>query len=853
MDKKNILIVEDERLIAMEIAARLERLGYNVCYDATDAEETFRQIEIFRPDIILMDIRISGDLDGIETAKKIQELVNIPIVYITAYSDNATLNRAKETMPYGYLTKPIQENDLRIVLEMTFYKIQVEKELKFAQLKLEESELRNRTLLNALPDLIFQVTFDGRILDYSSQAESLLLLPPEQFLNKDIQSFLPKNIAVMAKKAIGNAIKNNNFEVFTYDLNLNSQIHNFEARAVRLNEKEAVVIVRNITEINRARIKLMDNEERHRILVEKTGTIVYDLNLDTLSVYREGAIEEVLGYTREEFCSLSYAQYLDLIHDKDRLDTVNAADFSIKNGGNYSLQYRLQHKNGTYLYIEDIGIVQNNTENQPKRMLGAIKNINKRKLAEIELLKERELFSEGPVIITVMEPVSGWPLKYVSNNVTKILGYSRQELLLKNFRYAEIIHLKDFERVTKAIQYHITNHKEIYELSYRIKKKDGAWLWIYDYGVLIRDDYGKLIEIRGYMFDQTQLKLTMQELEASEIKYRTVAKYNSNWEYWISMEGKFIYISPSVENISGYKPEEFHNKPKLLEDIIYSDDRILWLDHKRNSMVVKDKNEPINLKFRIITKNGNIRWIQHTCRQIFENDHCIGIRASNRDVTEEVETKRKLITNTIEVEESERNRYSRELHDGLGPLLATIKLYFQWLVETKDKNKVKLLTEKGLLNIERAIRTVREVSHGLSPLYIMNEGFVKAMCNFVSDLNLSQEVKFTFDSNIQARINSILEITLYRITTELINNTIKYAQANKVDIVSNHIIDRKVIGLSYVDDGIGFDFDKEVAAGMGLGLSNIMSRVESLRGSFKIDSNYAYGTMIYIELPLTDY
>jgi len=852
MIKKKILVVEDERLIALEIATRLQRLGFNVCYDAVDAEEAIMQVRNFEPDIIFMDIKISGNIDGIETAKKIQSFTKTPIVYITAYSDDETLNRAKETMPYGYLTKPIQERDLKIVLEMAFYRMQVEKEFETANQMLKYSELRNRTLLKALPDLVFHVTNDGTFLDYCSKDDELLLNPRE-FINKNIKSVLPEEIALKAKEAIRIAIMNNSIEVFEYELEFNSLIRNYEARVARLNNSEAIVIVRDTTEINAARYKLIKSEERHRLLMEKTGAIVYDVDLGTQTVYREGAIEDVLGYTKEEFYKISFSQYLDLIHKDDRPAIVNATDANIKHGGNYLLQYRLKHKSGNYLYIEDIGNVQHDKNNQPQRMLGSLKNITARKLAEIELIKERDLFSDGPVIVTVMEPLPGWPIKYVSANVTKILGYSRNELLSDDFKYAEIIHIVDFERITRLVQHHINNSSDIYELSYRIRKKDGSWMWIYDYRRLIKDDTGKLIEIRGYMFDQTQLKIAMEELETSEIKYRTVAKYTSNWEYWINLDGIYIYLSPSVEDITGYKPEDFHKNPNLIEEIIYPDDRSLWLTHKRDEVDINIDIEQYNLSFRIITKKGDVRWIQHICRKIFEEGQCIGVRASNRDITEEIEAKRKLIINTIEVEESERKRFSKELHDGLGPLLATIKLYFQWLAETDDEDKIKLLTEKGLLNIERAIQTTREVSHGLSPLYIMNEGFVKAMCNFVSDLNISQNVKFKFDSNIHLRLNGILEITLYRIATELVNNALKYSKAKHVDIVCNQVTDKNIITLSFMDDGVGFDFNNEIAKGKGLGLNNIMSRVESLRGKCRIDSKRKSGTYIYIEFPLNEF
>lgn len=313
---------------------------------------------------------------------------------------------------------------------------------------------------------------------------------------------------------------------------------------------------------------------------------------------------------------------------------------------------------------------------------------------------------------------------------------------------------------------------------------------------------------------------------------------------------KFIYISPSVKRITGYDADEFLSKPFLIDEIVYANDRIEWLNHR--CKIAKD-NEVHNIDFRIVCKDGTLKWINHTCRIIMdEKGKNLGIRASNRDISLTKELESKLVNTTIKVEESERNRYSRELHDGLGPLLATIKLYFQWLSETNDNEKSKLLVEKGLKNIEKAIETTRQISHGLSSLQIDNDGFVSAVKCFINDLAISNKVALSFNTNLHERFNKTTELTLYRITTELVNNSLKYANAKKISITCDLINEREKIHFFYKDDGIGFNFEEQTRTSKGIGIPNIQSRVKALGGSFVLESGEGLGTAVTIELPYSE-
>ena len=122
MSGEKILIVEDDDIIARVEDWRLKNLGYTVCGRATNGAEAMELVVNKKPDIVLMDINIKGNIDGIETAKMIKKGFNIPVIYVTSHSDGATLVRAKETKPDGFILKPFEDNDLRIAIQLALSK-----------------------------------------------------------------------------------------------------------------------------------------------------------------------------------------------------------------------------------------------------------------------------------------------------------------------------------------------------------------------------------------------------------------------------------------------------------------------------------------------------------------------------------------------------------------------------------------------------------------------------------------------------------------------------------------------------------------------------------------------------------
>ncbi len=151
MAKSKIMIVEDEGITADDIRMSLQSLGYTVSSVVSSGEEAIKKAEGDRPDLVLMDIVLKGEMDGIEAASQIRSCYDIPIIYLTAYADQKILERARITEPFGYIVKPFVNEDLKIAIEIALYKHRVEKERKKLIEELQGALPKITTLSGLLP------------------------------------------------------------------------------------------------------------------------------------------------------------------------------------------------------------------------------------------------------------------------------------------------------------------------------------------------------------------------------------------------------------------------------------------------------------------------------------------------------------------------------------------------------------------------------------------------------------------------------------------------------------------------------------------------------------------------------
>jgi len=213
-------------------------------------------------------------------------------------------------------------------------------------------------------------------------------------------------------------------------------------------------------------------------------------------------------------------------------------------------------------------------------------------------------------------------------------------------------------------------------------------------------------------------------------------------------------------------------------------------------------------------------------------------------------SEKRLLNAIIQTEEKERKRFAKDLHDGLGPLLSTVKMSISALLSPNPTVDSKNILENTNIVINESIASIKEISNNLSPHVLTNFGLISALKNFTHKINEAKAVKIELISNLEKeRFNSNAEVILYRATCELINNTLKHANAKNISInISKHL---RTLTIHFNDDGSGFNVDllDENKKG-GMGFQNISSRIKSINGVFILNSSPDDGTSALIKVRL---
>ncbi|WP_372771945.1 sensor histidine kinase [Mangrovibacterium sp.] len=212
-------------------------------------------------------------------------------------------------------------------------------------------------------------------------------------------------------------------------------------------------------------------------------------------------------------------------------------------------------------------------------------------------------------------------------------------------------------------------------------------------------------------------------------------------------------------------------------------------------------------------------------------------------------TEKMFLNAIIQTEEKERKRFAKDLHDGLGPLLSTVKMSVSTLAQLEHEKSSKEIVKNTEMVINEAIKSLKEISDNLSPHVLNNFGLLRALRNFINKINITKAIQIELNSNLgDERFENNTEVVLYRVVCELINNTIKHARAKKIAIDLTK--EEKNLTIVYHDNGKGFDKEKllESPTNSGMGFSNIFSRINSLKGEINVDTEPGRGTLVTIKV-----
>ena len=347
--------------------------------------------------------------------------------------------------------------------------------------------------------------------------------------------------------------------------------------------------------------------------------------------------------------------------------------------------------------------------------------------------------------------------------------------------------------------------------------------------------------LRQLDLSNKRLVSTREALKESENRFQSLFNSTSDDILLIDLDLNIIEVNNQVCETLGFSRDE------LL--------RLKMIDVKsakakeNNQKITEDLLQTGKLSYEteLVTKTSVIIPVEMNCRLI-EYNNIKYILSVARNISERKKMERKILSAVIQAEEKERERLSKDLHDGLGPLLSAIKIYLNELISGEiDEKEKEDINKYSIELIDEAILTTRVVSNNLMPRVMSNYGLVKAIESFCKKINLTNKTTIEFNSVNYSAVDQTTELIIYRVVNELLNNTIKHASAQHVNILLE--VKDTMLSLTYEDDGIGFDFEKMLDdPRTGMGLKNILSRVKSVDGIIQADKAIEKGFRIVIQV-----
>lgn len=366
------------------------------------------------------------------------------------------------------------------------------------------------------------------------------------------------------------------------------------------------------------------------------------------------------------------------------------------------------------------------------------------------------------------------------------------------------------------------------------------------------DDVDLVTTLADFAWDIIERKRAEDALRESEDKFRTLVTWTYDWEQWVDPDGNIVYISPSCERISGYRPEEFIFDPILGEEIVHPDDQKSYMEHKE---LIHDETAGINnVEYRIIARDGSEHWIDHICRPLFgEDGRYLGRRVSNRDITGRKLTEKEIIernekeimlTQTIHNMQIE---IARDLHDTVGQNIGYLRMRLDHLSEVGLQTKIDFNSE--INNMLKVANESYELMRGT--LAVLQSGGITNPLKLFTQYAEQIEARSSFTINITSQgelkplsPNQVRQ--LFFVFREALSNVEKHANAKKVFAEFNWADDN--LFMSIADDGNGFHWDNTERIDH-YGLKFMGERIKSLKGTLLIESGNDNGTKIKITLP----
>lgn len=738
-------------------------------------------------------------------------------------------------------------------------------ERKWAEENLRKSEEHYRTLLTAIPDLMFRLDKDGRFMDYHAEETLVLFAPPEKFLGKHYKEILPPNVSKKFDSVIKEVKKTGQLGIFDYELVLpNKEMHYFEAR-VTCYESECVAIIRDITEQKNAEKAMRESEEHFKNIVRNAEAAYFRINKDGfyedvnnswLRMHKFSSPDEVIG---KHFSITQIEQ--DFEKAKKNIDEL------LKGKPIDTGEISRKCKDGSIGY-HSYSISPIITKGQVTGVEGFLIDITEQKntLEALNASQERyrilvETMNEGLILVDNDDVI-----QFVNKRECDIFGYEPEELI---GRVGNEIMIAEEDRkiILEKKKLRLNSFSDSYEV--RAIRKNGEMFWININGAPVKDSDGIVIGSVGIITDITERKQVEEELKklSRAVEQSFVSIIITDYK------GDIEYVNPKFVSSSGYNPEEVIGKnPKILKSGETTKEK-----YKELWNTILSGNDWVG-EFRNRKKNGELFWesiqISPVKNAIGEITHFIAIK---EDITDKKQKEIELLNAKEKAEESERLKSSflaNMSHELRTPMVGILG-FADLLIDMAENPEIKDFAD----NISKSGKRLLETLNLILDLSRIEAGKLEIKTSEVDIVQLTKEVyenyvpeaekkniKIKFLPSEKQIVCKVDERMIYESVNNLLNNAIKYTKAGEVsaEIELNRSKDKVLIRIS--DTGIGipknsinviFEEFRQVSEGYsrgfegtGLGLTITKNFIIKNGGSIYVESEIGIGSTFTIELPV---
>ena len=845
MTKVTILVVVEDAPVAMDIESTLESTRYTIRGVASSGEEALEKLSEFLPDLVLMDIIVNREMEGIETAEIIKKNYNIPVIYLINNYEDIPVEKAKSTEPYAYLLKPFDSHELNRAIEIALYNHGME-------VKLEEKREHFENLFENVPIGMFHSSPSGKLFRVNKKLSDIYGYESPEEMIKMVNQTSWDDLYVDPEKLpvfVDEVLEDDNWHSYNnryYRKDGSIMAAELSLRAVKDQDSEVKYLegfVKDVTEQKETEKALRDIESRYNLISENTGDVIWILDIDSGKfTYVSPSVYNLRGYTSEEVLKQSSKDVMTIESYKFISEHLPLRIHELLSG-NESARVMTSlvdqiHKDGRIVPTEVVTTLLVDPEGRVNEVLGVSRDISERKKVEKSLSESenllRGIFDNMPSGVGIYEVKNDgsspgdYIIKEFNVAALKIEGMTKEEVIGRPLLELRP-NIEEFGLIEIFKDVYETGSSFYYPAKLYTDENYSNWYENY----IFKIPTGEIVSIYN---DVTEQKTSEEALKESEMKYKTLFEADPDYTLLVDTEGIIVDVNLATTKVTGLSCKELVGKKLTDLKIILEQDLHLYIK-KIPELLNGNHIKPFEV--RLMDKEGELRWVNVQVTPIEEEDNVSFILIIASDITESKQFEDEL-KNSIREKEILLQEIHHRVKNNMQIISSLLNIQARYV---DDNETVNVLKESQ--NRVKSMAMIHEKlyqSKNFNKIY-----FADYIESLVWDLFYSYSVeKGTIKPVLEiddVKLNIETSVPCGLIIVELVSNSLKYAFPDKHK--GELKVSLKSKGNYYVltisDNGVGIPENVDFKNTDSLGLRLVNSLTDQIDGEIELKTS-SHGT-----------